>query len=244
MNYLQRYLNGEYAQVWAELLALGSSIRDEPLYSDAYAVARETMLRARNNVELLVSRLTTVGYRFRRPEMTWQPPNQESLATLVRLEREYGRLPLGLHAWYEFVGSINFMGSYPQLSLYYDDDYYQEGQEYPFSDPLVIYPFVEELILELDDSVSGYRETGNALYELSLAPDSLHKANYSGGGPTEVVFPNLSIDAPLQSADWQDTLFTPYLRTCFQWGGFPGLRGYETTPTELLTFLTQGLLPL
>lgn len=48
-QFLERYLNGEYEQVWAELLELGAQIRDEPLYSDALAVARETMNRARKN---------------------------------------------------------------------------------------------------------------------------------------------------------------------------------------------------
>jgi hypothetical protein len=46
MSYLERYLTGEHEQVWAELVALGAAVRDEPLYSDALAVARETMRRA------------------------------------------------------------------------------------------------------------------------------------------------------------------------------------------------------
>jgi hypothetical protein len=39
-TFLERYLTGEYEQVWAELEALGEAVREEPLYSDALTVAR------------------------------------------------------------------------------------------------------------------------------------------------------------------------------------------------------------
>lgn len=63
-SFLSRYVQGEYEQVWAELLALGERVREEPLYSDALAVARETMRRVRYNIELLVPRLKDIGYQF------------------------------------------------------------------------------------------------------------------------------------------------------------------------------------
>jgi len=56
-DYLDRYHNGEYTEVWADLVAFGPAIRADPLYTDAAAVARETMLRAKHNVERLVARL-------------------------------------------------------------------------------------------------------------------------------------------------------------------------------------------
>jgi hypothetical protein len=55
---------GEYEQVWQELVALGEAVRKEPLYSDTLAVARAMIWRVRYNLELLISRLQTVGYRF------------------------------------------------------------------------------------------------------------------------------------------------------------------------------------
>src|SRR5258708_15436421 len=61
---LERYIRGECVQVWDELLALGEAVRQEPLYADARAVARETMRRVRANLELLVPRLRTAGYDF------------------------------------------------------------------------------------------------------------------------------------------------------------------------------------
>ncbi len=64
MGYLERYINGEYEQVWAELQALGPAVRSEPLYSDAREVADETMRRVRRNCERLVERLRAMAYKF------------------------------------------------------------------------------------------------------------------------------------------------------------------------------------
>ena len=46
-------------------MTLGDGVRSEPYYTDALAVAAETMRRARHNVELIIHRLDTKGYRFR-----------------------------------------------------------------------------------------------------------------------------------------------------------------------------------
>lgn len=63
-SFIDRYEQGECEQVWAELQALGEHVREEPYYSDALAVAHETMRRVRHNLELLVPRLTELGYCF------------------------------------------------------------------------------------------------------------------------------------------------------------------------------------
>jgi len=64
VTYFERYSRGEHEQVWTELIALGAEVRQEPLYSDAMAVARETMRRARANIETIIRRLGELGYRF------------------------------------------------------------------------------------------------------------------------------------------------------------------------------------
>lgn len=64
MTYLERYLNGECEMVWHELQQLGSSVREEPVYSDALAVAQETMSRVRQNIETLIVRLIELGFLF------------------------------------------------------------------------------------------------------------------------------------------------------------------------------------
>ena len=63
-NYDDRYQRGERIQVWSDLIALGEAVRQEPVYSEAMAVARETMARARQNVETLITRLDGIGYEF------------------------------------------------------------------------------------------------------------------------------------------------------------------------------------
>jgi hypothetical protein len=55
--------------------------------------------------------------------------------------------------------------------------------------------------------------------------------------------PDPAVDAPLDGDEDYGT-FVEYLRTCFRWGGFPGLRSSAKPPREELAFLTQGLLPL
>lgn len=63
-NLLRRYLAGEHEAVWAEMMALGPRVREASSVDDAWAVARETMRRARHNVELLIRRLDQIGYQF------------------------------------------------------------------------------------------------------------------------------------------------------------------------------------
>lgn len=63
-SFLERYRNGDCVAVWDELTALAERVREEPYFSDAAAVAAETMRRARHNVEVLIRRLDANGYRF------------------------------------------------------------------------------------------------------------------------------------------------------------------------------------
>jgi hypothetical protein len=63
-SYHDRYRSGEHEAVWADLLALGKGVHEEAVYPDALDVARETMFRARTNIETLIARLDEIGYRF------------------------------------------------------------------------------------------------------------------------------------------------------------------------------------
>jgi len=120
-SYLERYQQGEYVEVWQELAALGDRVRAEPNYSDAQAVAQETMQRVRRNLELIHSRLQDIGYEFQFPAKAVSPPLREQIAELDEFEREVGYVPLSLRAWAEVVGSVNFMGNYPRLSFCEDE---------------------------------------------------------------------------------------------------------------------------
>ncbi len=251
IQYLKRYQenaaqNYENSRVWAELTSLGADIRQEPLYSDARAVARETMTRARHNVSNLVERLKTIGYRYIEPDEIWVPPDQSSIAQLDDFEQRFGWLPLSLRMWYEIVGSVNFMGSHPILCRYYSFDLPSLPSLPIYADPLVIDPLARYPQSYYVNLV--YDETGEEIdeppYTIWLAPDAVHKADQSGGGPTQIMFPNPAIDAPLISDDWDGTLFVSYLRTCFQWGGFPGWRYQADYPKAELDYLRKDLLAL
>src|SRR5262245_60552018 len=128
-NFLERYRNGERTEVWAELLTYGEKVRQEPLLSDAYAVALETMGRAKNNIEILASRLLAIGYRFGiYPDVTvlkhypgpLVPPSIDVAQRIQQFEEELGLLPLSLRAFWEIVGSVNFIGFRPSWPEYSD----------------------------------------------------------------------------------------------------------------------------
>jgi hypothetical protein len=314
-SYLDRYRQGECEQVWAELLAQGGGIRQQPLYDEALAVTRETMKRARTNIELLVPRLKTLGYEFAFADRAFVPADEDFRQTVANVERRAGPLPLSLRIWCEEVGEVNFMGSHPKLSTYVN---MPEGKEIAAnfltlfakyggsvagtegdplrqsvgiaqgllnqvmqgmrlglprspevqagaqaskellesfqrpmpipgpdvdSDPLVVEPYFQdqEEDMEGDDDMEGADQTGP--FEAMIAPDPIHKTNHIGGDPYCIQFPDPAIDATLRGDEDYGT-FVEYLRICFRWGGFPGLRTAVTPPREELDYLINGLSPL
>jgi hypothetical protein len=313
-TFLDRYRRGECEQVWSELLALGDQVRKQPLYTDALAVASETMTRARKNIELLAPRLTKLGYRFAHPERMFVPTNKEFRELVAQVESRGGLLPLSLRAWCEVVGEVNFMGSHPKLSIYVESRLGQDlGQNFLSlfakhggaapaagdslrqsfeltqqllsevvqriktgqprtlnqaagvraskeflqqlqqptamegpdveSDPLVVEPYFLDLEEDMEGEDEAEAEAGPGPHDVIIAPDSTHKTNHSGGSPYVIQFPDLAIDSPMQGEEDYGT-FVEYLRMCFRWGGFPGLRASTNPPREELAFLTEGLLPL
>jgi hypothetical protein len=207
MNYLKRYQSGEYDRVWDELQALGPDVRNESNYAQAVEVATETMRRVRRNCELIVSRLTSAGYKFGLyPDGTKYSdpdplvgPSRESRNAIMQLEREAGPLPISLVAFWQEVGTVDLIGKHPT---------------WPNSlDPLVVYPpeATESCLYDYEDELFGV-----------LAPDDVHKDNESGGDPYGFELPNPSADFILMNEN-HNLLFVPYLRLAIlQWGGFPG----------------------
>ncbi len=88
-------------------------------------------------------------------------------------------------------------------------------------------------------------------FTVDVAPDSLHKANISGGPPYGVRVPNLGVDGLLLWEPHQTT-FVNYLRIAFHWGGCPGWSRGEldgwARPTEpvprSLAELASEMLPI
>lgn len=245
MTYLSRYTKGEYERVWKELAALGGRVRSEPVYADALAVARETMRRARHNIDLLIPRLREIGYLFEAenpsktvyPDAVFMPPSDSVLAFIAQIEASAGTFPMSLRAWYEIVGSINLMGTHPGIRFFEDE---------PLADPLVIDPINDYHLDMLADWEADREEFGEGEpYRLEIAPDEYHKANINGGAPYSIAIPKHSIDARLLE-EWHNTMFVHYLRIAFRYGGFPGFERLpnDERPDALIAFLTKDFLPL
>ena len=231
MNYLERYRSGEYEQVWDELTALGPAVREEPHYSQALEVAAETMRRVRRNCELLVTRLQSLGYIFGTypdgskeyyTEGPLVPQSDAKRADMSELEEEAGPLPLSLLAFWEEVGSVDFVGMHP---------------EWPNGlDPLVVIPPDGALSLLYDED--GGEESTE--WFAGLAPDDVHKDNESGGDPYGVALPNPSADFEFLNESHK-LPFVSYLRMAIlRWGGLPGLDG-SSAGFEPLEELVAGL---
>ena len=248
-SYLQRYKDGEYEQVWAELFHLDEQIYLEPLYSDALAVVHETMNRVKYNIELLKQRLKALNYEFVSEdeklgrELEEYFNQQDTSAIIAKLEEAGLKLPLSLKVFYEVVGRVDFRGRHPKLSSYEPDaDYENEDVEY--SDPLVVWPPTDEDIAKNDYS-EAWEEglSPGVFYHLEIAPDPLHKANVSGGEAYYIVLGLKSIDYFVFGEKNYGT-FVQYLRYCFEWGGFPELSHAPKSAEKELEFLTKNLLPI
>lgn len=235
MNYLERYRNGEYEQVWNELQALGPAVRRETHYSQAREVAVETMQRVRRNCERLMSRLSALGYVFGTfPDGSRSytpapltPPSEPMRADLAELEAEAGPLPLSLEIFWQEVGAVDLVGMHPA---------WPDGL-----DPLVVDP-PEGALACLYEVEEDENAPEGAQWFADLAPDDLHKDNVSGGDPYGVYLPDPSADFVF-SNERHGLCFVLYLRLAIlTWGGFPGLDG-QSVRFEPLGGLVAGLEP-
>ena len=232
MNYLKSYREGEYERVWDELKALGPDVRREPYYSQAREVAAETMQRVRRNCELLVDRLQSLGYIFGtypdgstgyHTDGPLVSPSRKMRGDLAELDKERGPLPLSLVAFWQEVGSVDFVGMHPDWG---------NGL-----DPLVVEPpdAALSLIYEEDDDENFECFAG-------LSPDDVHKDNESGGDPYGIALPDASADFMFLN-ECHHLLFVPYLRmSILRWGGLPGLESWRE-PFEPLAGLVAELEP-
>jgi hypothetical protein len=236
-NYLKRYKAGEHRQVWSELLSMGAAVRRPPLYAEAYAVALETMERVGENALILVPRLQSFGFEFGvypdgAPFPGYRgahvPPPAGIIERINTVENIVGAIPLSLRAFWETVGSVNLIAR-------------PMGKETDDLAPLVV-DSIDPVLDEYEEWLEfccedGDEETAADAFAISLAPDSLHKDNVSGGEPYSIAIPNPAIDAVVLKERHHTTL-VEYLRICMAQGGFSG-PGELPVPIEELT---RGLL--
>lgn len=236
---LTRYINGEHENVWTELRARGE-LRDQgEAREEARDVAKETMRRARRNLELLIRRLRHEGWQFgdlADEAGYWQsppplePPPEPSGHAIRSLENVLGgRLPVALEAFYAECGGVNLVGFHP------------EWPETSRLDPLLILPAIGSFESEVTFQIKRWRSSEPAAGEpfaLDLSPSAFEKSNLSGGGPYYVEVPSLVCDPPVLGEPHKLTL-VEYLRHCIKHGGFAGLdnkiSGWERVPLDRLT---------
>lgn len=241
-SYLDRYLQGECEQVWAELLAQEDAIQESPLCDEALAVTRETMMRVRNNISLMVAGLHKIGYIFghypnggQKVYGYRQPINLPAVNISKKIAKYeklpgIGSFPLSLRMFWEIVGDVDFTGFHPAWP--------------PYSDPLVVFPIdsiksdYSAWIEQVDD---GDVAVGDFL--VPLAPDYYHKENVSGGPPYGIRVPCKSIDAIFENEPHGES-FVEYLRISFRYGGFPGHHWYDRLPPAELQELSESLQPI
>jgi hypothetical protein len=249
-TYLERYLSGEYEPVWAELVAQGERVRDEPLSSDAWAVACETMRRVRRNVEALIPRLSALGYRFGDglfpddpidvevlPGPAHLPPSPDTPARVDALEGLVGLVPLSVRAFYHIVGAVNLVGWHPDWPLEFSPD------------PLYVYPLHIQLDMCSDwlmrkAAAPERAEWAASPVMLTMAPD--YDVKYGVEGDVyEMQVPDSGVDGPLLG-ERHSTTFVNYLRICFRWAGFPGLDQLPDASqwTSKLSALARELQPI
>src|SRR5579863_4643127 len=182
----------------------------------------------------------------------FSPPDGETPGMLEELEKAAGGpLPLSLRAWYQQVGGVSLMGSHAVLNgvsfsnrgmLSQFESLQAHGVPGPAvgadfaPDPLVIYP-LDEL---LDQSADREDDEEEEL-QLVISPDDLHKANISGDA-YYITLPDARADFPFD--DWHKTTFVNYLRSVFEWGGFPGWERYGNPPRKEIQELSEGLLAI
>jgi hypothetical protein len=221
------------------------------------------MDRAKFNVSVLVERLKSLNYRFVKSDAAWIPPDARNLSLFQGLEQRHGPFPLTIHMWCEIVGSVNFMGAHPKLSKCRNLNWDGSDQLKFYGDPIVVWTMERQnqrlVSFYLNRASSEEEEVRMEAempppfgLEIGLTP--IDKAGESGSGGVDMLVPNSAFDAPLIDSDscWTGTFFIPYLRECFEYGGFPGLKNkwypdeegnLEYSKAEI-DFLTKDLLPL
>jgi hypothetical protein len=216
-----RYRGGEHVEVWQALRRFESI--DGALREEALAVAVETMRRVARCCDLAAERLSAEGWVALSGHLRSAPdPHLPQL--LAALENAAGSpVPPSLLAFWQVVGAVDFVWDYRQ------------GQAAPAlgldidligMDPLAIDAADAPCALWLDNRSPGDLDAPSPLW---LAPDSLHKANTSGGDPYSIYLPFRGADPPFDGEP-HDLPFVDYLRLALRWGGFPGLEEHAGSP--------------
>ncbi len=197
------------------------------------------------NIEVVVQRLRDDDYRFhcndaeQTPAIPFVRATGAANGTSDWLQRRVGLIPMTVLAWMRSVGDVWLVGTHP------------EWPESASADPIVIelegsrHPGTsirEYFASELEDwREQAAEDLCAGPFVLPVAPDRLHKQNFSGGAPYGIVLPDRSVDGQFVG---QVTMpFVSYLNLAFDHGGFPWSTASKNA-TPIKQALAKDLLPL
>ena len=244
-DWLQRYRRGEREKVWHELRQLGATVSDAEAAGEAQAVCDEMALRARHNVEVIIDRLTTQGFRFHTnddaqdPVVPFHGSSSGAGAQLRWLEERVGPVPMTVSSWLRLVGDVWLVGTHPRWEASAEADPLVieiEGLRWPGKS---MQDYFAEEFEQWNEGVAEGESAG--VFVLPVAPDRLHKANISGGPPYGFTLPDACADALFLGEVAMP--FVAYLNWVFQNGGFPGV-SQGNQQWQVKRSLSEGLLPL
>jgi hypothetical protein len=150
------------------------------------------------------------------------PPADDVLNLFAVIEKiTKGPIPLSLAGFWQYVGSVNLVGYYPD----WPDN----------TDPLWV-DSPEVTLAELSEwsDLDVSDAEGFALGAV-ISPDVLHKDNVSGGLPYRITLPNAASDAVVLN-EGRNMYFVEYLRQALDGGGFPG---FESDPEVMPRWLDE-----
>jgi len=240
--YFERYCKGEHEAVCRELIALGSQIREEPILSDALAVAHEIVRRARVNLHILHRRLMDMGYEFEDPRNALVDAGTEAIELVRTSQAKLGTFPLLLQVWYENIASVDFTQASKQRHCADREppaapDIFGLG-----SHPVLVFQRIDDCWETWQENRNQYFQTRANIIKLhgddvcwpeSYAP-YLTTGEFAGNcEPKGVRLPDYAFDAVLYNEGDGDVYFLDELRLAFQWGGFPFWRLTLLPPHEL-----------
>lgn len=241
-NWLERYRRGQRELVWHELRQLGSAVREPGRFEEVQLVCDEMTRRARQNIEVIVERLASAGYRFhtnddeQAPVIPHVPPSAASAELAGWLEERFVAVPMTLLSWLRLVGDVWLVGTHPQWASSAAGDplvIELEGSRWP-GEPMQRY---------FEGELESWHEWAGAdrMFVLPVAPDRIHKNNVSGGPPYGIILPDGCADGLFAGETTMP--FVSYLNWVFSNGGFP----WPTFPNnhwQLKKALAKDLLPL
>jgi hypothetical protein len=240
---LRRYQSGEHEQVWREIRAhprLEGGLRDE-----VHEVAEVTMRTVAQNADLIAARLRSLGWRAMKVahEELRTPPQPGDEALLARVPAISGEtVPPTLLAFWRVVGGINWVwdcdAPEPRPDLGFDLPPEEHDALCVFSPAAIPW-----LLAEWQEENGSVEAELRHPLRIHLAPDYLHKANFSGGD-YRIELPFTGAD-PLFADERHELPFLDYLRLAFRWAGFPGLDRHAARRDvqDFVAHLGRDLLP-